>query len=67
MKVKPGTLPFGKLSQPAQRALANAGIVLVDDLTKITEAELIKLHGIGKNGLQTLKTIMAEKDITFKA
>ena len=37
-----------KLSKPAQRALANAGYTKLGQLTKVTEAELAKLHGMGQ-------------------
>ncbi len=57
---------FTKLAAPAQRALANAGIKSLQQLTLITEAELMQLHGIGKNALQTLKDMMLVKNLSFK-
>lgn len=57
--------PFDKLSKPAQRALANAGIKTLEQLSRLSEAEFMKLHGIGKNTLQTLKTTMAENGFSF--
>jgi DNA-directed RNA polymerase alpha subunit len=56
---------FGKLSNPAQRALANAGIKTPEELAMLTEAELMKLHGIGKSSLPALKAAMAEKGLSF--
>jgi len=38
------SLPIGN---PARRALAAAGIETLEDLTKISEVELLKLHGMG--------------------
>jgi DNA-directed RNA polymerase alpha subunit len=59
--------PFSKLAKPAQRALANAGINSFDDLPRVSEKDLMQLHGFGKNGLQVLKAMMEEKGIRFKA
>ncbi len=58
--------PFGKIAKPAQRALANAGIKTLEQLTEWCESDLMKLHGIGKNGLLVLKSAMTEKGIVFK-
>lgn len=58
--------PFNKLAAPAQRALAGAGIKTLPQLTSFTESELMKLHGIGKNALTTLKAMLAENKLTFK-
>jgi DNA-directed RNA polymerase alpha subunit len=57
--------PFSKLGQPAQRALANAGINSLEELAKLTEKEFMKLHGIGKSTLPILKEAMAEKQLSF--
>jgi hypothetical protein len=46
-KKSPGeSLPAG-LSQPALRALAGAGYATLDQLAKVREADLAKLHGMG--------------------
>lgn len=57
--------PFSNLGQPAQRALANAGINSLEELAKLTEKELMKLHGIGKTTLPILKEAMAERGLSF--
>ncbi len=46
--------PFYFLSEPAQRALANAGIRNKNDLAKWTSRELLKLHGVGKGTILKL-------------
>jgi DNA-directed RNA polymerase alpha subunit len=66
MKNNRNSPPFGKLAKPAQRALANAGITAIDQLKDWTEADLMKLHGFGKNGLEKLKTEMATANVNFK-
>jgi DNA-directed RNA polymerase alpha subunit len=57
---------FDKLAKPAQRALANAGIKTLEQLSQLTEAEFMQLHGIGKNTLQTIKADMAKYQIYFQ-
>jgi hypothetical protein len=54
-----------KLSQPAQRALASAGIKNLKQLTKFSEAEIKKLHGIGPNAIKQLHTALAAKGLSF--
>ena len=65
MKEKKEIHPFDKLAKPAQRALANSGIKTLEQLSRLTEAEFMKLHGIGKNALQTLRTAMIENGFSF--
>jgi hypothetical protein len=61
----PAHSDFPKLSQPAYRALHNAGITSLQQLSEITEKEFSRLHGIGPNAVVALKQAMAEKGISF--
>ena len=54
-----------KLSQPAQRALAGAGIKNLKQLSKFSETEIKQLHGIGPNALNQLRTALAAKGLSF--
>jgi hypothetical protein len=54
-----------KLSAPAERALAGAGIKNLKQLTKFTEAEIKNLHGIGPNALGKLRQALAEEELSF--
>lgn len=54
-----------KLSQPAQRALAGAGIKNLKQLTKFSEAEIKKLHGIRPNAIKQLQAALAAKGFSF--
>jgi hypothetical protein len=49
-----------KLSAPAQRALADAGIHSLADAARRTRAEIACLHGVGPN---TLKQLQAAFDV----
>ena len=54
-----------KLAAPAQRALAGAGLTSLQALSKVTEAEVKQLHGIGPNALQALRLSLAAKGLAF--
>ena len=54
-----------KLSAPAQRALAGAGIERLEQLTRLSEAEVKKLHGIGPNAIKQLHAALAARGLKF--
>jgi len=56
-----------KISAPAQRALAAAGVRKLRDLTKFTEVEVKKWHGIGPNAMGKLRQAMHAEGLSFKA
>lgn len=58
--------PFGKIGQPATRALANAGIYNLEQLSQWTEKDFLKLHGVGQKATGILKLKMEEAGLTFK-
>ena len=60
-----GDLP-AKLGAPAERALANAGIKNLKQLTKFSEAEIQQLHGVGPNAMGKLRQALAENGLSFK-
>ncbi|MFF2887288.1 DNA-binding protein [Paenibacillus sp. NPDC057967] len=59
MSIDPSGFP--KLAKPAQRALANAGYTKLSQLSGESEAELMKLHGMGPNAMKVLKEALAEQ------
>jgi DNA-directed RNA polymerase alpha subunit len=65
MKEKTVVGPFGKLSNPAQRALANAGIKTPEQLSQLTESQVLKFHGMGKASLPLLREALAAKGLSF--
>jgi len=48
-----------KLAAPAQRALKSSGITALNQLTQVSEAELLELHGMGRNAIRTLREALA--------
>lgn len=57
---------FPKTSEPASRALAEAGYKKLSDLTKVTEKELLKLHGMGPKAIRILREALKEKGLSFR-
>jgi len=57
---------FPKLSNPALRALQNAGISKLAQLTKMAEAELLQLHGMGPNALGKLRQALSKRGLSFR-
>jgi hypothetical protein len=55
-----------KLAAPAQRALAGAGITSLEQLSKMSEADIKKLHGIGPNALKSLRDALRGNGMDFK-
>jgi hypothetical protein len=54
-----------KLAHPAQRALAKAGIQRLEQLTRFSEDEIKRLHGIGPNALKQLRQALSAKGLSF--
>ena len=57
-------LPAG-LSKPARRALAAAGYTRLEQLTEVSEAEVMKLHGMGPKALDQLRRALAARNQRF--
>lgn len=54
-----------ELSQLARRALVQAGYLWVEQLASISEAEVMKLHGVGPKTLDPLRRALASKGLSF--
>jgi DNA-directed RNA polymerase alpha subunit len=57
-------LPAG-IGQPATRALAAAGYTNLEQLSSVTEAELLKLHGMGPKALGLIRSALQAKGLSF--
>lgn len=55
-----------KIGQPATRALTNAGYYRLEQLTRITESDILKLHGVGPKAVRILNEVLKEKGLSFK-
>lgn len=54
------------LAAPARRALENAGIKTLKQLARLSEKELLALHGMGPNAVTKLKAVLAANGMQFK-
>lgn len=54
-----------KLGAPAERALAGAGIQTLEQLTRFSEAEIKRLHGVGPNALGKLRDALAANGLSY--
>ena len=54
-----------RLSAPARRALAAAGIDTLADLSRWTEKDVLALHGIGPTAIPPLREALAEAGLAF--
>ena len=59
-----GDLPV-ELAAPARRALVGAGYTYLKQLTRISEAEVSQLHGIGPKAVDQLRQALAAKGLSF--
>ena len=55
------------VSQPALRALHGAGIQRLEQLAAFSEAELLKLHGMGPKALGLLRQALEARGLQFAA
>jgi DNA-directed RNA polymerase alpha subunit len=54
------------LSAPARRALVNAKLTKIEHLKKLTEKQLMSLHGMGPSSLPIIKKAMKKYKVNFK-
>jgi hypothetical protein len=71
MKQKPNDQPESDfprgIGQPATRALAEVGYTRLEQLTKVSEAELLKLHGVGPKAIKELRRALEARGLSFAA
>ena len=48
-----------ELAQPARRALAQAGYLRLEQLTRVRQSELRQLHGMGPKAIEQLRRALA--------
>lgn len=57
-------LPAG-LANPARRALAGAGYTRIEQFTRVREADVLKLHGMGPKAMDLLRRELAARGLSF--
>ncbi|MEH6943774.1 RNA polymerase alpha subunit C-terminal domain-containing protein [Bacillus sp. JJ722] len=63
---KPDSGFLSHLSAPARRALEHNGITTLQQLSKFSEKEILKFHGIGPASLPKLIASLKESGLSFK-
>jgi len=65
---KPDARPFlPNISQPAQRALREAGYTELEQLSNVSDSELLQLHGFGPEALMLVKEALQEAGLRTAA
>ncbi|MCG7316469.1 DNA-binding protein [Brevibacillus laterosporus] len=54
-----------KLAKPARRALEGAGYFRLEQFTLLSEAEVMKLHGMGPKAMDQIRHALADKGLSF--
>jgi hypothetical protein len=62
---EPGT-PLPHIGAPATRALTAHGVVRLEQLTELSESEVLALHGVGPYALSHLRTAMHAAGLAFR-
>jgi predicted Fe-Mo cluster-binding NifX family protein len=55
-----------KLAAPARRALTAAGYTRLEQLAEVEESEVMRLHGMGPNAMETLRNALRERGLSFR-
>lgn len=53
------------IGKPATRALSDVGITTLEQVSKLDENNLSKMHGVGPKAIRILKEAMAEEGLSF--
>ncbi|KQC00317.1 RNA polymerase alpha subunit C-terminal domain-containing protein [Pedobacter sp. Hv1] len=64
---RPETGFLSLLSAPARRALVNAGITSLNQLTTYTPKQVLAFHGVGPSTIPILREALAQQNLDFKA
>jgi hypothetical protein len=54
------------IGQPALRALYAAGYKRLEELIKVSEKELLALHGVGPKAVRIMREALQEKDLDYR-
>lgn len=57
--------PLPKIGKPATNALHYINIRTLEDVTKLDEKNLLKIHGVGPKAVNILRDTLAEKGLSF--
>lgn len=55
-----------ELAKPARRALEGAGYVKLEQITVLSEVEVLKLHGMGPKALKQIRLALNDRGLSFR-
>ena len=55
----------GVVSRPAQRALEAAGFSTMEELTQVSDKQLLGLHGFGPKGIRMLNAELSKRGLAI--
>jgi hypothetical protein len=64
-KTEPGVFIPENIGKPALRALHGEGYQTLHDLSRVSAAELLELHGVGPKAIRLLEAALAEQGLSF--
>ena len=56
-----------RIGAPATRALASIGVVRLDQVAAMREAEVAALHGVGPKAITLLRAALADRGLAFRS
>lgn len=62
---KPAEGFLAELAAPARRALAGAGLTTLAKLSRMSEAQIGELHGMGPNAITKLRASLKKSGLSF--
>jgi predicted Fe-Mo cluster-binding NifX family protein len=60
-----GETGLPKLAAPARRALVGAGYTHLEQLSQVSESDVLALHGMGPNAMTVLRDALKEHGLSF--
>ncbi|WP_346320389.1 hypothetical protein [Chitinophaga sp. YIM B06452] len=64
-KTAPGVKIPESIGKPAYRALQAEGFLTLHDVSRVSEAELLELHGVGPKAVNILKAALQQQGLSF--
>lgn len=55
-----------KIGKPATQALTVIGVTTLEQVAKLSENELLALHGFGPKAIRLLEPVLAEHGLTLR-
>lgn len=60
-----GNSDLPKIGKVARRELVNAGYIRLRQFTKVSEKELLKIHGVGPKAIHILREALEARGLAF--